>query len=627
MAERVFSVPPLDIPELAQACAASISGSAVELFLNRATRIDASFAPSAEDLRAITAICRRLDGLPLAIELAAARIAHLPPSTLLARLERRLPLLTGGARDLPARQRTVRATITWSYDLLTSDEQRLFRHLAVFVGGFTLDAACAIGAASEGDDADVLNGIASLVSKNLLRLDREPGNEARYVFLETIREFGMEQLAAHGEERAARDAHAGWCRSFAESNGSWIRHQDVSRWLRALKREWPNLRAAVDWAFSWGKPDDVLRLVHSLLRVFITSDLGNRHEVRSWLDTAVERYDGSDSALRADGLGMASVLAAIEGDLDRAEMLAEQSYRLAREIGDQTQEALSLHHLALAAAFRGDLDRSEDLFSLVLAIRRSEGEPEEIGFVLTFLADAALWKGDIDRAALLANEANGLLNHAGAEVARYRLLSTMGGIELARGNLETAALRYHECLNWCVSLGSSRTIADVLSGLAGVALAIGRAETAAQLLGAAIARMESDNARLMVHHVQYERVLIATQESLNDGAFERAFQLGRTMEPADAISMALALDVAAKASPRKSLPAGLTSREGEVLRLLAAGHSDREIGEMLFISLRTVNVHVAHIYSKLDVRSRAEAAVAAERLNLLDVHSPDRDSA
>ena len=617
MAEQVFVVPPLDLPDPTRSSNAESLSGAVKLFLDRAQQCSNSFIPNAEDLHTIGAICHRLNGIPLAIELAAGRVTHLPLTALEARLEHRLTLLTGGARDLPERQRTVRATIAWSYDLLSSEEQLLFRRLAIFVGGFTFDAACVVARTPGDPGIDVLDGIASLVAKSLLRLETESADPPRYSMLETIREFGLEQLTIHGEHAAMRDAHAAWCLSLATTMARRLEESEAMQWLRHLKREWPNFRSAADWAFDSANPQTILRLVCTLFQAFISFDLGDRREARQWLDKAIEMSEHIDAALRIDALGSASVLAGIEGEFDRADALAERARKLACEIGDRPREGDALHRLALVAAFRGDLDRSESLFTEVLEIRRFSGERRLIGFVLSFIADAALWKGELDRATALAEEAYSLLSEEKTLPPFARLLGTLAGIDLMRGDIKQAAQRYRDFLSWSASLGHARFIADALVGLAGVAQATAKAESAAMMLGAASAQMDIAGARVMLHEMQYGRVLSATRADLPADVFSRHFQLGRAMDLQQVIAISSKIDEPVETTPPKALIAGLSTRELEVLRLLSSGCSDREIGETLFISHRTVNSHVAHIFEKLEVNSRAEAAVAAERLGLI----------
>src|SRR5215216_7284311 len=266
-AEREVPIAPLGLAELDRHRGVEdISTSdAVRLFVARAEAVQPDFALTSDNAVAVAEICRRLDGLPLAIELAAARVKVLPPSALLARLDHRLPLLTGGGRDLPARQQTMRAAIAWSYDLLTPEEQRLFRRLAVFVGGFTLEAAEAVVSSPGEPGIDPFEGVTSLLDNSLLRQDAGPGGEPRFTMLETVREFALELLAASGEEDATRERHAAWCLTLAQAvgleSGEGLRRRAQGVWLARLDADLDNLRAAIAWFDAAGEPINVLRLL------------------------------------------------------------------------------------------------------------------------------------------------------------------------------------------------------------------------------------------------------------------------------------------------------------------------------------------------------------------------------
>ncbi len=311
--EREFPVPPLSPPERSSAVAAALGeNDAVRLFAARARDIDPTFAVTDENAAAIAEVCRRLDGLPLAIELAAARTKVLPPAALLARLERRLPLLFGGNRDAPARQRTLRDAIAWSHDLLRPDEEVLFRRLAVFVGGFTLAAVESITAADGDEDLDSVEGLARLVDHSLVRREtgsRQGGDAAtpRYAMLETVREFALERLESSGEAAAIRDRHAAWYVAMAEAADLNLLMPGQESWLARLEAETPNLRAAEEWLHATGATGAALRLAGSLRWFWLVR--GGVREGTARLERALREARDGDPAARAralTGLGFLS---------------------------------------------------------------------------------------------------------------------------------------------------------------------------------------------------------------------------------------------------------------------------------------------------------------------------------
>ena len=280
----------------------------VRLFVERAQATRADFALSEANAPEIAEICRRLDGLPLAIELAAARVRVFPPGALLDRLERRLPLLTGGARDAPQRLRTMRDAIGWSHDLLDADEQALFRRLAVFDGGFTLDAVepIGMGTSSRGrpgvfQSLPVFDVLASLVEKSLVRQVEAGDDEPRFHYLETVREFGLEQLAAHDEAEAVGARHARWMLELVERAAPEMFGSEQRRWAERFERELPNLRAAFAWFVARGQADEALRLAGALLLFWFLR--GHLREGISWLEQALALPNGGDAPSRGSCLG------------------------------------------------------------------------------------------------------------------------------------------------------------------------------------------------------------------------------------------------------------------------------------------------------------------------------------
>ena len=329
---------------------------AVALFIARAQAVKPDFQVTNANAPAVAEICVRLDGLPLAIELAAARIKLLPPQALLARLGQRFALLTSGARDVPARQQTLRNTIDWSYHLLDAEEQRLFRRLSVFVGGATLEAIEAVCTALGDEPGLVLDGMASLIDKSLLQQTEQEAEEPRFVMLETIREYGREALAAPGEVEVTRQAHAAYYLALAEAAEQEWEGPQQAVWFARLEQEHDNLRAAMNWLleqekrrwpYGWGQPCG-----GSGTRVHL-------HEGWNLLERALERSEGVAVPLRARALWAAGSLAGSLGHVERGEVLCQESLALFREIGDTQGMGNATFHLAMVADRRVILQRRD----------------------------------------------------------------------------------------------------------------------------------------------------------------------------------------------------------------------------------------------------------------------------
>jgi predicted ATPase/DNA-binding CsgD family transcriptional regulator len=627
------------------------AAEAVQLFVARARAASLAFALTVANQAAVAAICARLDGLPLAIELAAARVPVLPPRALLARLERALPLLTGGARDRPDRLRTMRDAIAWSHDLLDEAEQALFRRLAVFAGGFDLDGAEAVGAretAHDDEAADqrdlgndafwrgvppprrpitVLDGIVSLVEKSLVRDVGGPlAEEPRYLMLETVREFGLERLAASGEERVVRAAHAVWARNLAEylSERIWIPGNE--RVLVRLDAEHDNVRAALAWAEAAGAAAIGIRLARAMLNYWVIR--GHYSEGRGWLERALGWGEPTPSAARARALVGVAWMATLQGEVDRADAAAPEALRIAVAVGDRLTEATAWEGMALLALYRGSFDDAARWEGRALALYQQAEDtciagPQYVGSSYARSGQIALARGDAAGAIVFLEEA---MRRLGEQDFPWRLsgtLRTLGDLLRDRGDLDGAMARYREAVKLAQEHGHRLHLAEALAGVASVVADRGQPERAARLYGAAAALREAigvpDVGR---ERPASERGVSTVRTALAPEAFAAAWESGRAMPPQQAVAEALTpADVAGAPSapppsPDPAATMGLTAREAEVLRLLAQGLSDREIGEALFISPRTVHGHVTHLLAKLGLESRTAAAAYAVRRGL-----------
>ncbi|OGG56550.1 MAG: hypothetical protein A3F84_22560, partial [Candidatus Handelsmanbacteria bacterium RIFCSPLOWO2_12_FULL_64_10] len=475
--EHEFPVPPLTLPDpqrLSDAGAdlafALFQYEAVRLFIERALAVRPDFAVTNENAPAVAEICHRLDGLPLAIELAAARIRLLPPQAMLARLGRRLPLLTGGARDLPARQQTLRNAIAWSYDLLDAGEHTLFRRLAVFVGGFTLEAAEAVcrelsvGAVREPPlqviDVDGLDGLESLVSKSLLRQEEVAG-EPRFIMLETIQEYALERLTESGEAEAMRRQHAEYFLALAEGAETELRGPQQALWLNRLEEEHDNLRAALRWSIERGEAEQGLRLGGALWRFW---------EVHGYLTEGRERLAGlltltgtsGRTAARAKALNGAGVLASRQGDYAAARALHEESLAIRRTLDDKQGIAWSLNNLGLVAADQGDYAAARALHEESLAIRRTLDDRQGIAASLNNLGLVVANQGDHARARALYEESLGILGALGNRQGIANLLNNLGNVAYGQGDCAAARALYEESLAIRRALGDRWGISNSL---------------------------------------------------------------------------------------------------------------------------------------------------------------------
>ena len=621
--EREVPVPPLPLPDRSALGAADAlaENPAVRLFVARARDVDPGFALTGGNAGAVAEVCRRLDGLPLAIELAAARTKVLPPGSLLARLERRLPLLVGGNRDAPARQQTMRATIAWSFDLLNPSEQELFRRLAVFVGGFSLEAAEEVAGPPD-DPGAVLDGIASLADKSLLRQEVGPDGEPRYLMLETVREFGLERLEASGEAEAVRRAHAEWCLALAERNWAAVFLGPMrAEWLDRVTAEHDNLRAALAWLEGTGDAEAGLRLAGYLSPFWTIRS--HFVEGQGWLERLLARGAGAPGPVRARALFGLGRIAHLQGEYGRASAALAESHALLLAAGDRVTGIMVLLRLGTTTAAQGDYPRAARLLEDALAMARDVANQYWTAVALSELGQVAFGRGDMARTAALTEEALALYERLADPWGTAVCLESLGLVACARGDLAGAAARFREsrALRWRV--GEPVGVAAWLAGAATLAFASGLAERAARLFGAMRALFDrAEYAFQLLQRTTYERAEAKARAMLGEAGFAAAVEAGGALPFADAVAeaervLADSASVRPGAIPVGTAAAGLTARERDVLRLLVAGRSNPEIAEALFVTRATARTHVANILAKLGVGSRTEAADYAHRHGLV----------
>jgi predicted ATPase/DNA-binding CsgD family transcriptional regulator len=624
--ERAFPVLPLGLPDGSPAAAEeALAAPAVRLFADRAEASDPTFTIDGTNAAAVAEICRRLDGLPLAIELAAARIRSLSPAALLARLEPRLTLLTGGPRDQPARLQTMRDAIAWSDDLLDDRERALFEAAAVFAGGFTLEAAEYIAPPPYppiplSPSSDTLDLVASLVAKSLVRYEGDVAGEPRYGMLETIREYGLERLAASGREAEVRSRHADWCLAIAERAAPNVKGPDAAIWLEQLEREHANLRAALSWLEKQRDGRRLTQLAGALWSFW--QEHAHYDEGRRWLETALD-LGQSAPADRLRALTGAGTMAWYQTDVTQAMCWHEQALTLARETGDRRIEALSLSNLGALTVELGDHDRAASLFEASLVISRAIGDADATVSAQKNLAYAMWLRGEAGTAVDLLMEALALAREHGIAWILPSMHTVLGFASTDLGDYERAATFLHESLLLGRARGNLTDLIDATEGLAKLAAATGQMRQAASLFGAAAARRDEGGIAMVPLELKYfEPIMNDVRDALGADAYTTAWTQGRSLSPDETIAAALAIDAApaACASPgsaRTSAEHDLTRRELEVLKLIVAGHINREVSELLFISPATTARHIANIYRKLGVDSRAKLTAYALRHGLV----------
>jgi predicted ATPase/DNA-binding CsgD family transcriptional regulator/Tfp pilus assembly protein PilF len=464
--EHQFVVPPLTLPDPKHLSDTRSLAHvpAVDLFTQRAQAIQSDFDVTPDNAATIAQICLRLDGLPLAIELAATRIKVLAPPALLVRLDRRLHLLTGGARDLPLRQQTLRNTLAWSYELLTEEEQRLFRRLAVFVGGCTLEALEAICDALGNAPADlggsVLECVASLIDKSLVQQIAHEGEPSRLIMLETIREYGLEALVSCGEAHDAHQAHAAYYLALAEQAEQELTGPQQLSWFERLEQEHDNLRAALSWLLghrSTGQSNEfALRFGGALSRFWRTR--GYVSEGRRWLERALEISRGVKSAARAKALTGAGHLAALQDDFRQAEVLCGEGLALYRELGDRRGSATTLTFLGYAALLKSNYAQARARLEEALTLFREVGDTVDSVLARSILGSVLFRQGEYARAQALLEESLMLSETAGNVRDRAFSLVILGTLLLVQGNLAQAQARLEESLAVSRKVGYKRNI-------------------------------------------------------------------------------------------------------------------------------------------------------------------------
>lgn len=604
----------------------------VRLFLDRARSRLPDFGLTPHNARAVATICRELDGIPLAIELSTARMGALAVEQVAERLEDSLKLLTGGTRTAEPRQRTLRATLDWSHELLSGPERTLFRRLSVFAGGWTLGAAEAVGAGGDIGEGDVLDVLSRLVDKSLVLAEGGAGvsraTPPRYTMLEPVRQYGEERLAASAEAEAVRRRHASWFFGLAQEVEPWLRGARREVWLERLEGEYGNLRAALAWALERGEVDLGLWFGGALGEFWYMG--GNLGEGRRWLEAALANSaDAPPTPARIEALLRAGWIAWEQGDYAGSAALSGEGLALAQESGDEAGAVAALSSLGWVALLQIDLGRASALAEEALALGRALGDTGGVARALLVLGLAAVVRQDPEQATALHEESLALSRRAGDSLATALSLGMGALAALGRGDHRLAEALCEEGFAHAPQPMVMNVTIFLLQASAAVACAQERPARAARLWGAAESLRETIGASLSPAEAHvHEPYAEAARAGLDAAAWEEAWAEGKAITAEEAAAYAVARgeeqrrarprwSAAPKGPPSGKQPGGaLTPREREVALLLARGLTNRQIADEFTISERTVTTHVDRILRKLGASSRSQVAarVAEQRL-------------
>jgi predicted ATPase/DNA-binding SARP family transcriptional activator/DNA-binding CsgD family transcriptional regulator len=653
-----LAVPPLSLPVAmnGEAIADALMGyEAVRLFADRARLRLLDFEVTQENAQAVARVCRKLDGIPLAIELATARMGVLAVEQVAQRLEVSLDVLKGNSRSAAPRQRTLKATLDWSYDLLSEAERALLQSLSVFAGGWTLEAAETVCSGGGGEQEAVLDLLGALVDKSLVVAGVSTGGAVRYKMLEPVRQYAAEKLEKSGEADNERDRHTEFFAMLSEEAEAGLLGAEQGLWLDRLQTEHDNIRAALSWALESGDTALGLRIAGSLLEYW--GARGHYEEGRGWLEAFLAKEDETQALTQAKALEAVGWLAQDQGDLERADAaandgldlsaeaqlgnafkarflrilemgawhrgdytrtreLAERSLALFREAADKRGMAWSLNSLASVASALGDGKRALELSAESLTLARELGGTDPLDHMLLNSGYEFLLQGDYERAQALNEEAAELAREQGNKYKLHYSLDNLAWAALMRGDHRQAEAPFRENLVLCQELGDKLIASESLEGLACILGARRKTERMVKLFGAAETLRETVGfSQSSAQRALREPYLTAARSQLDEASWEAAFAEGQTMSLEEAIGYALSEEETITISSQepdqrlvREQPPELTPREEEVAVLVARGLTNRRIAEELFLSERTVHRHVSSVLKKLGVSSREQVA-------------------
>jgi predicted ATPase/DNA-binding XRE family transcriptional regulator len=543
--EHEYAVPPLELPASTRdVTAEEILGSpSGRLFVERARAVSSSFSFTEANAAAVASICWRLAGIPLALELAAAKAKYLDPKMLLSRLDHALS--TSGGRDLPDRQRTMRATLDWSHDLLSEPERKLFRRLSVFAGGFTLEAAEVVGTTGSAGGDDVLDLLGTLVEQSLVvaQPPKEDG-QTRYGMLQPVRQYALEKLEESGEAGIVGRSHAALFLALAERAHPELLGERQVEWLDRLEQEYGNLRAAMSWALDAGDGATGVRMGWTLWYFWWARSY--HREGRRWMEEVLEC--ALTPALRGRALVVAGTLAYGHDDYERCERYSEEGLELSRQVGDELGAAWSRVGLGLSAMSMSDHEAATSHLQAALRSFRRLDEGYGVAHATNFLGMVALMRGDEGQATPMFEEGLAVARQIGDRSSTYIALYNLAQAALSRGDRDGAAPLFEEGVILSEQMGDRANAAYCLEGLAVVANARGEAERCGRLIGAAEGLHEVVGVPVYVyyepHRSMYERTVATVRSALGEEAFEEARAEGREMTFDQAVTYALEMEEA-----------------------------------------------------------------------------------
>jgi predicted ATPase/DNA-binding CsgD family transcriptional regulator len=609
--EAVVSVPPMSVPDPVGkgAMAGLFRYDAVALFTERAAAAVPDFALTEDNYSDVAALCHRLDGLPLTIELAAGRLRSLSPAQILSRLDDPYALLKSDERGRPARQQTLRACVEWSYQLCTAQEQRLWARLCVFAGSFELDAVEAVCADDIAGGA-IVDLVSGLVDKSIV-VRHERGTAVQYRLLEAIREFGLERLKEAGEGAALEVRHLQWYSALVHTaKAEWVGERQVY-WLTRLTAENANIRSAIDFSLNeLGDANTVMELVVQIpLGCFWAQ--GTIGEGRHWLDEALARSSGP-TVLRVRALLRNSILAMVGGEFARGDQLLDAARGLIAHVSDPTVLA-QLHHVtALSARHAGDLPCAVSELEQALVMAKGRADLDSYLDILQSLAFVASVAGLHERSIACHQEIIALTEPRGESLHRANALMALGLYAWRRGDPVRAVELQRANLEIKIGLDDRMGTAFSLEALAFGVGAMGQHKRAAHMLGTAEVLWDSTGGSIAAVFpqlvVEHDTCVSAARAALGDQRYEAAFRRGRQMTPPQALGQAEHPRRSTKPGQVGSGAAALTTREQEIALLLAQGLSNKAIAKTLVIAQRTAETHVANIMAKLGLTSRSQVA-------------------